>query len=69
MEIYKPLYIRARRGVAQMVARVVRDHEAASSNLVTPTITFGSINRLGLIESLNIPNRLRTIVSYSIRQA
>jgi hypothetical protein len=27
------------RGVAQMVARLVRDHEAASSNLVTPTIT------------------------------
>ena len=25
------------RGVAQMVARMVRDHEAASSSLATPT--------------------------------
>ena len=27
------------RGVAQMVARMVRDHEAASSSLATPTIS------------------------------
>ena len=27
------------RGVAQMVARMVRDHEAASSSLATPTKT------------------------------
>ena len=28
------------RGVAQMVARMVRDHEAASSSLATPTIMW-----------------------------
>ena len=28
------------RGVAQMVARMVRDHEAASSSLATPTKSF-----------------------------
>ncbi len=27
------------RGVAQLVARMVRDHEAASSSLATPTIS------------------------------
>ena len=30
--------IKLSRGVAQMVARMVRDHEAASSSLATPTM-------------------------------
>ena len=39
------------RGVAQMVARMVRDHEAASSSLATPTSspqTVISLRRLFL---------------------
>ena len=36
----------ALRGVAQLVARMVRDHEAASSSLATPTTLKGSI-RIG----------------------
>ena len=31
----------ALRGVAQLVARMVRDHEAASSSLATPTTSEG----------------------------
>ena len=40
------------RGVAQMVARMVRDHEAASSSLATPTmrsIMKGSENLLVIL--------------------
>ena len=33
------------RGVAQMVARMVRDHEAASSSLATPTISLRTLYR------------------------
>ncbi len=33
------------RGVAQMVARMVRDHEAASSSLATPTISLRTTYR------------------------
>ena len=34
------------RGVAQMVARMVRDHEAASSSLATPTIIGPNIDTM-----------------------
>ena len=33
------------RGVAQMVARMVRDHEAASSSLATPTTSLRTLFR------------------------
>ena len=44
---YTPSY--SFRGVAQVVARVVWDHEAQSSNLCTPTTQIPYISRLSEI--------------------
>ena len=50
------------RGVAQMVARMVRDHEAASSSLATPTISLRTLyrsRRFFIPTSLAQPEQIR----------
>ena len=50
------------RGVAQMVARMVRDHEAASSSLATPTISLRTLyrsQRFFIPTSLAQPEQIR----------